>query len=200
MVKVKYFNGHHKTPEYTLRTIRKLVKLWDIDDTSLADDLAEMHRKFGAIDEATTAEDMTNNEGDGAHAEQTNEHIIQEIVAGAGGDAEEHQGAVEEVLREEAGTGLNHDAGATAQLADLRAETPGLGRQCMMCCCTCHHKYSLHYKGNKFMNLPSDLAEDVPQALAMQFDRDQAFQINSDTEFGLEDLVMSTTMDLKAWV
>ena len=76
MVKVKYFNGHNKTPEYTLRTIRKLVKLWDIDDTSLADDLAEMHRKFGAIDKAATGDDMTDNEEDGAHAEHINEHTI----------------------------------------------------------------------------------------------------------------------------
>ena len=199
MVTVKYYNGHQKTPEFTLRTIRKLVKLWDIDETSLADDLAEMHRKFGPIARTVTGDqlevadnDMTDNDGDGAHAEHINQSILQDTVADDGGH-EDHQGAVGGALHEA-------QVEASAQLAELRDQTEGLGRQCTVCCCTCHHKYSLHYKGNKFMNLPSDLTEEVPQALAMQFDRDQDFQTNCETVFGLEDLVMSTTMDLKAWV
>ena len=49
MVRVKYFNGHNKTPEFSLRTVRKLVKLWDIDDLHLNEDLAELQRKFGPI-------------------------------------------------------------------------------------------------------------------------------------------------------
>ena len=49
MVTVKYFNGTNPVPEYTLRTVRKLVKLWDVQDIHLADDIAEMERKFGPL-------------------------------------------------------------------------------------------------------------------------------------------------------
>jgi hypothetical protein len=49
MVTVKYYNGLNPNPELTLRTFRKLVKLWDIDDVHLADDDAEIQRKFGPI-------------------------------------------------------------------------------------------------------------------------------------------------------
>ena len=49
MVSIKYFNGMKKTPQITLRTVRKLVKLWDIDDLHLEEDLAELQKKFGPI-------------------------------------------------------------------------------------------------------------------------------------------------------
>ena len=48
IVTVKYFNGLDKTPQFTKRTVRKLVKLWSVEDISLADDIAEMTRKFGS--------------------------------------------------------------------------------------------------------------------------------------------------------
>ena len=199
MVTVKYYNGHQKTPEFTLRTIRKLVKLWDIDETSLADDLAEMHRKFGPIARTVTGDqlevadnDMTDNDGDGAHAEHINQSILQDTVADDGGH-EDHQGAVGGALHEA-------QAEASAQLAELRHQTAGLGRQCTVCCCTNHHKYSLHYKGQKFMTLPTNLAEEVSQALVVQLNKDQVSHTNCETKFGLENLVMSTEMDISAWV
>ena len=53
---VKYFNGMNKT----LRTIRKLVKLWDIDDLHLDEDLAELQRKFGPIPEVSGGKQTDN--------------------------------------------------------------------------------------------------------------------------------------------
>ena len=61
MGSVKSFNGMNKTPQFTLRTIRKLVKLWDIDDLYLDEDLAELHRKFGPIPDVSGGEQTDTN-------------------------------------------------------------------------------------------------------------------------------------------
>ena len=60
MVTVKYFNGHNKTPEHTLRTVRKLVKLWNVDEMHLDEDLAELQRKFGPIPGVDSGDQVDN--------------------------------------------------------------------------------------------------------------------------------------------
>ena len=46
VVDVKYRNSSENIDRVTERSIRKIVKLWSIDDMNLADDLAEIGRKF----------------------------------------------------------------------------------------------------------------------------------------------------------
>ena len=199
MVKVKYFNGHDKTPEFTLRTVRKLVKLWDIDDVSLADDLAEMQRKFGPIPNVAkdhqveiTDTDLTNTDQGGVHAEQINDHILQDIAADVGGACGGVPHPADASLQEGAGPGVH--------LADVRELPSGGRRQCKACCCQAHHKYSLHYRGKKFVDLPTSNVGQVSPVLVMQFDRDKDPKDNSEHLGGLEDLVMSTNLDISALV
>ena len=197
MVKVKYFNGHDKTPEFTLRTVRKLVKLWDIDDVSLADDLAEMQKKFGPIpnvvsDDQSEADDtdLTNTDQGGVHAEQTNEHILQDTAV----DAEGACGGVHPPADE----GLDEGAGADLHLADVRELPAGGRKQCKACCCQAHHKYSLHFKGKKYLDLPTSNVCQVSPVLVMQFDKDQDPMDNCGHLEGLEALLMSTNLDISA--
>jgi hypothetical protein len=173
-----------------------LVKLWDIDDVSLADDLAEMQRKFGPIPNVAnddhdqveiTDTDLTNTDQGGVHAEQINEHILQDIAADVGGAFGGVPHPADAVLQEGAGPGVH--------LADVRELPAGGRRQCKACCCQAHHKYSLHYRGRKFVDLPTSNVGQVSTVLVMQFDRDQDPKV-SEHLGGLEDLVMSTNLDI----
>ena len=47
MVDVKYQNHAESHPQITSRTVRQLVKLWSIEEQHIADDMAELDRKFG---------------------------------------------------------------------------------------------------------------------------------------------------------
>ena len=47
MVDVRYQNHGESHPQITSRTVRQLVKLWSIEEQHIADDMAELDRKFG---------------------------------------------------------------------------------------------------------------------------------------------------------
>ena len=48
-VDVKYFNGTNPVEQFTLRSVRKLVKIWNLEDMDLQEDLMELQRKFGDL-------------------------------------------------------------------------------------------------------------------------------------------------------
>ena len=50
---IKYYNPGEKNPRLTDRSVRRLVKLWSIDESSLAEDLAEVDRRLGKEVEGT---------------------------------------------------------------------------------------------------------------------------------------------------
>ena len=50
---IKYYNTGEKNPRLTDRSVRRLVKLWSIDESSLAEDLAEVDRRLGKEIEGT---------------------------------------------------------------------------------------------------------------------------------------------------
>ena len=194
MVSVKYFNGVNKTPQFTLRTVRKLVKLWDIDDLHLDEDLAELQKKFGPIPEVsggseTDTADTTDKTVDkgGAHAGQLNDFLLQ---VSATVDNEDHQQGEE---------GDHHHGGAGAdqqeQLADLRVHTV-LRAPCKVCCCGPHHLYSLHYSGSKFVALPCDSMEWEFPTLAKELDMNTTSVDIGEIGGGLEDLIMSVHVNL----
>ena len=46
MVDVRYQNYGETQPRITSQTVRQLIKLWSVEDQHMADDLAELDRKF----------------------------------------------------------------------------------------------------------------------------------------------------------
>ena len=73
---IKYFNASENDPEaaryhpqFTDRSVRKLVKLWSIDEACLFDDLAELQGKVDKVDEtATVCDDDKVAGGDGVQS------------------------------------------------------------------------------------------------------------------------------------
>ena len=43
---MKYQNNGETQPRTTSRTVRQLVKLWSVEEQHIADDLAELDRRF----------------------------------------------------------------------------------------------------------------------------------------------------------
>ena len=190
MVNIKYYNGLSKTPQFTLRSVRKIVKLWDVDDMHLDEDLAELQRKFGPIPDLAGGEQVDRNDTSdknvdqgGANAEQINEILIQEVVQV---DADASQLGVEQGQR---------GAEQLGQLADLRVQ-PVHKPACKACCCEAHHIYSLHYSGSKFVTLPCDSMEWVYPSLAKELGRDTFEETSGATVGGLEDIMMSVNVNL----
>ena len=214
MVNVKYFNGHNKTPQFTLRTVRKMVKLWDIDDLHLDEDLAELQRKFGPIPGVAVADhdegshDMTDDQG-AASLVQINDILLQvavpvvaDVQLGEGGDQAQGDVQLEEddhpqgdIQLEEGADQTQGGAAAALQLADLRV--PSVSRaDCRVCCCKPHHLYSLHYGGSQYVTLPSTDMEVDHSILAMELGKDHDSVNMVESGEGFEDLLMSVNLNL----
>ena len=199
MVTIKYFNGLSTTPQFTLRTVRQLVKLWDIDDIHLADDLAEMQRKFGPIPEVDPGQaaanltydiDMTDDQ-DVTIPGHYNDSMLQDAVHDnqrggddtQGGDDDQHQG----------------DEGQPqhlAHLADLKDQHTWHSSKCRACCCKAHHNYSLHYRGNKFTALPCDNTEWELSSLSRDLEPEGQEVLGE----SLESLMMAVNVDINAFL
>ena len=210
MVTVKYFNGLNPNPEFTLRTVRKLVKLWDVDDVHLADDYAEMQRKFGPIpanEQEDTSTDVDDNVGF-ASTEQlevddtTDMGDLETLGVDRGAAfAEPNNLSVLQVDTVLAGEVPQLDVHGQQHLGEGSDEAHHLGdlrenssKQYKCCCCMSHHKYSLHYKGTKFTTLPCDTREwDLSNMVPMQ-DRDMTEQVQVDKT--LEGLMMAVNVDI----
>ena len=190
MVKVKYFNGHQETPEYTLRTVRKLVKVWDIEETSLSEDLAEMQRKFGPIPGVVSDETDGGPYPTCTTSSRSTPSWSQAVAVVPDTDANQVDKQMEGP-EGVAGDKPEQHGGGVAQLADLR-EQMGPDKQCKTCCCRAHHKYSWHYKGKKFLEIPCGNNISALEALAMDFNKDQASELSSDQMSSIEDFLMST--------
>ena len=177
IVTVKYFNGQDKTPQFTKRTVRKLVKLWSIDDISLVDDIAEMTRKFGEIK--------------GLQASRVNaerlRHDRRQVVAGHFEDVQcqEEQHGGNQFTIEEAVQVL--EGGETEQ-----PNAEAVTQRCTTCCCSSHHQYSLHYSGNKFKTLPS-LNSDISEHFIAMNEQSKQVKCKMDS---LERMIMSTQVNL----
>ena len=178
MVSIKYFNGMKKTPQITLRTVRKLVKLWDIDDLHLEEDLAELQKKFGPIprlsggNKADTDDtpDKTVDKG-GANAGHHNDLLLQVTVTVADVD-----------------TQLGPGGDQQDKLADLRVfNLPRV--PCRVCCCGAHHLYSLHYGGSKFVALPCDSTMWEFPTLVKEFNKNTSSVDMIENGVGLEDII-----------
>ena len=177
MVTVKYFNGQDKTPQYTKRTVRKLVKLWSVDDISLAEDIAEMTRKFGEIQglEATRVNEEVSSDRMEMFADQLAE------VQSQG----ELRGGEDQLAAEEEGDVLegNRTGHASSKVGTQKCDT---------CCCASHHQYSMHYAGNKFKTLPGQSSEGMENFILMEEKTEQVKgRIDS-----LEEVMMSAQLNL----
>ena len=166
MVKVKYCKGHQNTSDYTLGTVRKLVKVWDIEETNLSDDLEEMQRKFGPIPGVGSGQTDSGSSPTCAPASistPTWSHAVAEPDTVATQVTSETEGSVGV-----AGDKPEQRGGGVAQLTDLM-EQMGPDKQCKTCCCKAHHKFSFHYKGKKFFMIPFENHNSALEALTIDF-------------------------------
>ena len=156
-VVVKYQNPGEAGPRITDRSIRKLVKLFNVDEHQVQEDLAELQRKVDAVrkkpividevpidDEIGTNDDQT--EADQVEDDDTviNNPDLQEDVGSS--EAEEPQ----ELQQSVEGCGDNPASNTRS-------------RSCN-CCCDAHCKYNLHtmgltsvYSYSKILPLPCEL-------------------------------------------
>ena len=177
IVVVKYFNGTDKTPQFTKRTIRKLVKLWSVEDVSLMDDIAEMNRKFGKISGLNNADTHTTN-----LATSTNANI-------EGYSGEEH---VEQGVLDDYDSLVEKVVGDQVQVGDNQAKLEG----CKTCCCYSHHQFSFHYAGGKFLEMPTVQFERVVTSIATAFMDETTTDMVKTNVGNLEDFMMSVGTNL----
>ena len=93
---IKYFNYGEKNPRLTDRSVRRLVKLWSLDESCLADDMAEVETRLHQP----------------AHAEDVGEQDLP--VVGAGGGDHLVQGAGDGVHPVQ-GANVNKQAGCSTE-------------------------------------------------------------------------------------
>ena len=201
MVTVKYYNGMNTNPEFTLRTVRKLVKLWDIDDVHLADDYAEMKRKFGTLP-AEVPEDNSNDVDVALASTEEAENICSFASATPVADdlgvafAGPNNPSVLQVDGVPVAAEVPQSSAQDPQhLGDLRE---GNTKQVRCCCCIAHHKLSLHYTGKKFAATPCDTREWVVDSFVPLQDRDKAELVQVDSS--LEAIMMAVNVDIGKYV
>jgi len=78
MVDVKYWNSGEDHDRITSRTVRQLIKLWSIEDQHIADDLAELDRRFKTQDN----EDIMGGVDKNDNAVQTDEPDAEDNIGG----------------------------------------------------------------------------------------------------------------------
>ena len=93
MVDIKYRNASETQFRLTNRTIRKVVKLWGVEDMHLDEDLAELSRKFKAAKEVIEAQEQTAGVG---RAEGNHNPGEYQAVDQAGGQQDDETGQAED--------------------------------------------------------------------------------------------------------
>ena len=67
---IKYFNAGENHPHFTDRSVRKLVKLWSMDEVCLFDDLSELQQRLDKVDDSR---------------DQANDQVAQDDLAAVAG-------------------------------------------------------------------------------------------------------------------
>ena len=84
---VKYFNPNENHPQLTDRSVRKLVKLWSLDDSCLFDDMSELQQRLDAKQggqQADAAQPVQRAQVGDLPGESTSDNILlEEVVAGS---------------------------------------------------------------------------------------------------------------------
>ena len=174
MVDIRYKNRGEGPFEVTNRSVRRVVKLWSIEDMSLCDDLAELSKRFQEAKKVIDA--------------QVGQGEQNPVVGDQGQHQDDVQGGAElgHVDQSDGRNDLVHDNDSLLQLGEeteraddhIDIQQPGGSNQepqlapqdggparntrsrCSTCCCTAHHSMSAHLRQSQFGKEPS-LACDV---------------------------------------
>lgn len=216
MVQVKYKNAGENHLQVTTRTVRQLVKLWSIDDHHLAEDLAEMERKFGhfrtgAADEGTEEDpghdatmDVLDNDDDEVDGKSVsnqtddgnvdlfdNSDMLLQVETDSGdeegGSLDQQQGGDVDSHSQPGG-----DDGPPA--ANTRSK-----QSCSNCCCHSHHKYSLHVRVKQAQPLPMALELSVHPKLVSYYKENLVNEEQATSMIGcnVDEMIMSVGINLR---
>ena len=187
MVDIRYRTsiGH----EVTNRTIRKVVKLWGIEDIHLDEDLAELTKRFQLAQEVVNAQEV------GADAEAN--HPDGEVSGDRVGDQvlpdDDVMFQVEDSLAQQPDDpnsqpgGDGQDPQEAPDALDIPA-TNTRSRKCAKCCCTSHHTLSAHPLERQLGDIPQSackLEVDCTTELFTKVQGESSYQIELDSVEGI---------------
>ena len=145
-----------------------------------------MSRKFGKIPGLGAAKDNTGDELEAMEEERLAEGYVQ---------AHEAPGQ----LLDEDEVHYGGQGGAHGHQADAQEQEEAKSIRCKTCCCEAHHQLSIHYSGNKYIELPAVNCEGVGPgltSLVMQNNMDDKGRVLKNNLGGLEEIVMSVDVNL----
>ena len=164
-----------------------MVKLWSVDDISLADDIAEMTRKLGEVS-GKEVDREESAERDLSRSKESVATLVQEV----GGHQVGGQQVVEQEDHQVPHGVVEGSHGNDGQVSEKLKQVG-----CRTCCCSSHHQYDLHYSGMKFIKTPSLTSEGLGQSISLEYTNTEVV-VNK--KRGLEDIMMAVGVDLTDFV
>ena len=175
MVDVRYKNANQNNFQVTNRTIRKVVKVWGIEDIHLGEDLAEVAKRFqeaqnnleeGEIDAAGSDAVLTQAEGSGEAESDDNEQsestqqLEDNDVDRVGADDLLFQAEEDPNVQVEGDEPHRTHPGAEGgnSQVDVHGGGPAANtrsrKMCVKCCCQAHHSLSTHMRQCQLGEVP----------------------------------------------
>ena len=192
MVDIRYKNRGEGPFEVTNRSVRRVVKLWSIEDMSLCDDLAELTKKFKEAQKVVDAQ--------GVQGEQDPVGADQEDLTDAGqGEAEaddQINGRGSPVLDNDIllqpnevrveGAEQTREQVGDGQGPQLAAQDDGPARytrsRCGTCCCSAHHAMSAHLRQSQLGEEPLLVCDVGNHSIVDLFTNKQVVVINKNSK------------------
>ena len=188
VVDVKYQNYGEAQPRTTSRTVRQLVKLWSVEEQHVADDLAELDRRFRGsslwdsvvVDQGHDAEPI-----DGTHA---TEGDASDQLSLDNEDAGQDESPVD---------GTHATEGASSDQSHLDngpASNTRSKKKCINCCCSSHHGLALHVRKQICRDVDLAVETEVCDGLVVLADEEEVQDVRNLGE--LDALVMAVGIKL----
>ena len=208
MVDIRYKNASQNIFQMTNRTIRKVVKVWGIEDIHLDEDLAEVARRFKAAQEVLEEQDDDNRvEVNDSTADHQSEGMQQQQdIIGDRFIADDMFFQVDEEDDVQPGGGVPHpQPGGDGRdpPVDGYDDGPAVNtrsrKRCSQCCCPSHHSLSAHMRQCQLGEAPEVACQVEEPGMLKLFSSEQVMenveQVNGDTIEGIlwavgQDIVM----------
>ena len=209
IVDIRYKNRGVGPFEITSRSIRRVVKLWSIEDISLSDDLAELTRKFQdkqeIVDEPEEADgpDLVVDEQGGLQAgdrepEADDDQLESMIQPVQNNDIllqlDEMTGEEHDPIQQQLGDDPNQQPGGELHEPQAEPQDGGPAKntrsRCAKCCCSAHHSISSHLRQSQLGKEPTTACDTEVHRLLNLFPTKAEVEANVNTNLDTIDGIL----------